>query len=256
MGKSSENQPLLREAFTLIELLVVISIIAILAGMLMSALASAKTKAKVTLSKTDMAKLGSAIQEYESAYNRPPVSNKALEAAAAVQEDFTFGGTFRKPDGSAYSVESAGDYKTNNAEVVAILMDRETYGDGRPTPNKGHVKNPQQTPFLNANMVSDTKSPGVGLDGVYRDLWGNPYVITLDLNNDDKCRDAFYRFDAVSSKAGKTGLNGLFNSSDKPNQFESSGNVMIWSAGPDKVLDPTQTAGAGANKDNVLTWKQ
>ena len=32
---------------------------------------------------------------------------------------------------------------------------------------------------------------------------------------------------------------------------------MVWSAGPDKMIDPTQQpANTGANKDNILSWKQ
>ena len=58
--------------------------------------------------------------------------------------------------------------------------------------------NPQQTKFLNATMVSDTVSPGVGLDGVYRDPWGDPYVISMDLNYDGVCQDAFYCQQSVS----------------------------------------------------------
>jgi hypothetical protein len=42
--------------------------------------------------------------------------------------------------------------------------------------------------LLNATLASDTSSPGVGHAGVYSDLWGNPYIITVDLNNDNKCR--------------------------------------------------------------------
>jgi hypothetical protein len=30
--------------------------------------------------------------------------------------------------------------------------------------------------------------------------------------------------------------------------------IMVWSAGPDKVVDPTVQANAGANKNNVLSW--
>ena len=58
--------------------------------------------------------------------------------------------------------------------------------------NANHQKNPQQTVFLNAKMVSNTNLPGVGPDLVYRDPWKNPYVITIDLNDDNQCKDAFY----------------------------------------------------------------
>jgi hypothetical protein len=30
---------------------------------------------------------------------------------------------------------------------------------------------------------------------------------------------------------------------------------MIWSAGPDKMVDATKRANEGVNKDNVLSWK-
>ncbi len=254
--KPTSTRPKFLEAFTLIELLVVISIIAILAAMILSALASVKTKTKVAMAKTEMGKIGMAIQDYETAYSRFPVSSDAIGSSTATGDDFTFGGVFRKPDGNLYNVEASGSYKTNNAEVIAILMDMENYGNGQSTINKGHIKNPKQTPFLNAPMVSDTSSPGVGLDGVYRDFWGNPYIITMDLNSDNKCRDAFYRLDSVSSKSGQTGFNGLFNSSGVANKFEFSGTFMVWSVGPDKTLEPAQQSTTGVNKDNILSWKQ
>ena len=31
---------------------------------------------------------------------------------------------------------------------------------------------------------------------------------------------------------------------------------MVWSAGPDGMIDPNSPATKGANKDNILSWKQ
>ena len=59
-------------------------------------------------------------------------------------------------------------------------------------------------------MSSDTVSPGIG-HGVYRDPWGNPYIITMDLSYDDQCSDFLYSHQVVSQISGQTGLNGLFN---------------------------------------------
>ncbi len=38
--------------------------------------------------------------------------------------------------------------------------------------------------------------------------------------------------------------------------YEANSPVMVWSAGPDKMIDPNALATVGANKDNVLSWKQ
>ncbi len=259
--------------FTLIELLVVISIIGILAGMLLPVLNRAKVKAQVSRAKLEISQITTAINSYESTYSRLPVSSEAMNAAAKAQpaEDFTFGTIntinpktstegFRSPSGNQTIRSPNVAYQTNNSEVVAILMDRETLPNNPAihTVNFGHVKNPQRQVFLNANMTSDPKSSGVGPDLVYRDPWGNPYIISLDVSYDDKTRDGFYRRVSVSQDKGATGFYGLFNANQaNPNTdlFECSGKVMIWSAGPDGMIDPNAKANVGANRDNVLSWK-
>jgi hypothetical protein len=96
--------------------------------------------------------------------------------------------------------------------------------------------------------------PGVGPDLVYRDPWGNPYIISLDMNYDEKCRDALYQKSSVSQEAGASGFTGLFNSTGVSDQFEYRGHVMIWSLGSDRKAN-AGPANAGFNKDNILSWK-
>jgi len=239
-------------AFTLIELLVVIAIIAILAGMLLPALAIAKTKAKIQKARMEMGQIVNAIQAYESAYNRFPVSSNAMNAAALNANDFTYSTPSGVPDLNP-------SYKTNNSEIIAILMDMERYPlNNVSTVNLGHIKNPQRQTFLNATMAANTNSPGVGPDLVYRDPWGTPYVITVDLNYDDRARDALYRFPAVSADPANPqgGLNGLiYKALPSPIVYEANAPIMVWSLGPDKRVDTLKPANTSFNKDNILSWK-
>jgi len=267
MKLKSLNHRRFRLGFTLIELLVVISIIAILAALLLPALSRAKRQAKIQQSKLEIGSIVNAIRKYEADYNRMPCSSGAMQAAATAGTDFTFG-TDRLPDlpvagGGSGHILSGGTYQTNNAELMAILLDLDAYPNGQLTINTNHVKNPQKSKYLNASMVNaTTNAPGVGNDGVYRDPWGNPYIITLDLNNDERARDSFYSNptiagDPSSASNPKSGFNGLI-----PKQisgtyvYELNGPVMIWSAGPDRTINTALPGNKGENKDNVLSWGQ
>jgi prepilin-type N-terminal cleavage/methylation domain-containing protein len=250
------------DAFTLVELLVVIAIIGILAAMLLPIIKSIKEKEQVTRARMQIAQIVTAVQEFEGTSGRFPVSRQAINSVANSGDDFTFGGTFKTP-GPSWTIQAPGSYTADNSEVMAVLLNLENFGNGNPTINQGHVINTEKASFLPVKMSGDTSSPGVGLDGVYRDPWGNPYVITIDLNRDEKTRDAFYRDGLVSADPSNIGLNGLIPTilPTGSTEFEVNSPVMVWSAGPDKMVDPNLggslngKANKGANKDNVLSWK-
>ncbi|HTR41450.1 MAG TPA: prepilin-type N-terminal cleavage/methylation domain-containing protein [Pseudomonadales bacterium] len=260
-------------AFTLIELLTVIAIIAILAAILLPVLSTATTHAKKTKAATEIAQIRSGIEQYESQYTRMPVS-------AAVQSsglpNITYGGIYKNKAGTTWPTgnffqagNTNGSYISSNSDVIAILMDFTNYPNGGPTVNANHQKNPQGTKFLNATIAPSTNSPGIGPDLNFRDPWGNLYLITMDLNEDDKTEDPFYKLPAVSSSTGTSGSPGLVSLMAQPTSpggdgnYFSPGNVMVWSMGPDGPInsspssfDATLPANNGANKQHILSWTQ
>jgi len=240
---ASSRQP---AGFTLIELLVVISIIAILAGLLLPALAAAKRHAQVRTAKLDTKNLEMAITQYESDYSRLPYRTYTPPT------DLTFGLVPQAGAPFATAVPT-------NSDILATLLN---------VPlgiNTANSKNPKQNFYYKAaRMTSEPASinrpglPGVStLDYQVRDPWGMPYIISLDLNYDGSTEDLFYGSASVSSMAGGglNGINGLVDIAPAGNpRFAYKGPVMIWSYGPDRTINPNDKANSGANKDNVLSW--
>jgi prepilin-type N-terminal cleavage/methylation domain-containing protein len=266
-ARSRHPSPVTRHpsAFTIVELLVVIAIITILAALLLPVLAGARKAAQKKQAAMEISQIVGAIQQYDSVYGRFPVSTTAQKDASAAGGDFTYGAAFQTPAGP-YTVQNPAPpytYQASNSEVIAILMDITNYPNGTATANIGHQKNPQQTIFLTAKISDDPALPGVGPDLVYRDPWGNPYVITMDLSYDEQCKDAFYSLSVVSQPPSppaelnsNPGINGLTNPDRTADNYRYRGKVMVWSAGPDKMIDQTAPANTGANKDNILSWAQ
>jgi prepilin-type N-terminal cleavage/methylation domain-containing protein len=243
-------------AFTLVEMLVVIAIIAVLAGILLPTLARAKVVAKIRMAKMDVVNLAASIQQYETEYQRMPVTKEIEQCTEdgplnpTQCQDFTYGTV--RPDGTSIHPTSIVTYasdgnpkffKASNAELIAILRGPKL----AMTPALAALalpRNPKNTVYFEPHLATSVTTTGLGPDGVWRDPWGNPYIISLDMNHDGKTLDGYY---------GYIRKNG---SSLDP---EINVPVMVWSFGPDGQIEPPDGANTtekyGANKDNILSWE-
>ena len=97
---------------------------------------------------------------------------------------------------------------------MAVLLDVESWPATaeRATINQGHVKNPQKTRYLNADHGHATPIPrALGRTAFTATPGAIPTSSPIDLNYDDKARDAFYRDPSRlgGSSDPNRGLNGL-----------------------------------------------
>jgi len=138
-----------QSGFTLIELLVVIVIISILASLTFPVTGAIMRSVRNKVARTDCSKIALAIQEYYTAYDKLPFSGGG-GADKVVEADSTI--------------------------IKALLGEDDSL-------------NPRGINFLSARpskMSGGEEKSGLTDNGVFLDLWGEPYRILLDLDYDKK----------------------------------------------------------------------
>ena len=219
------------QAFTLIEILTVVAIIAILAGIMVPTISRARVRAKVAMARLECSNLASAIKSYHAEYSRFPTAYGQMANTAGGDITFNCPLGMKHPTGDPMDANpnSKSEIGPLNSDLVAILLSVE--GVGTNPPNKGYSRNPKKRVFFDGKMANKDDKPGVGPDWVLRDVFGSPYIVTVDSNDDNECNDSMYQ--SVRRQ------------------------VIVWSLGPDMQMNTTPGVSADQkeNADNVLSWK-
>lgn len=175
-----------RRGFTLIELLVAIAILGVLAVITIPALSKALSSAKKARAMREVTELDGAIKRFIGEYGKPPLPR---------------GKKIGEPD-QEFTGES-------QADILQILMNLD---DGWGV----EERNTRQLVFLELDPASfGTKTqrhnPGESQPCVecmlkagdpYRDPWGKPYGVLLDMNMDDRITGLPYGAGTIRAKVG------------------------------------------------------
>ena len=241
-----------RKYFTLVELLVVAGIIALLAGLILPAVIGGAQQGRITQAKSDMNSIQMALSQMDQTYNRI----LKLESGGASAK-------FLKPTDAITSVEQSSDSalttdikttkfivlgpKDNKHNLISgdkkFSSDREdaynafiaeltlTGGTGTYKQNLRKIK------FLEPNKNFDPSKNYYDADNLphlWRDPWGNPYTIMINIDGTDRV----VKPDVPSS--GKYIM----------------GKTAVYSRGPNGEDNQGKNANEGGEKldDDIATW--
>lgn len=163
-----------KQHFSLVELLVVIGIIVLLAGLMIPAVMSSKTKGQITEAKADMAAIKMALKGMERDY-KTMLKVKSNGDVDGGKINLTAKKETLKAKGSSKNVDMAVVTYDNNEkdEYNALIME---LSDPREVSNSDKNINKRNIKYLDPRPDYAVGEE----DTLWRDPWGNPYCINID----------------------------------------------------------------------------
>jgi prepilin-type N-terminal cleavage/methylation domain-containing protein len=208
-----------RHGFTIIELLVVVTIIAVLAGLVISQAPKMMEDARRLEVRNVLISIRNGIHNYQVEYNRYPLDANQSASSGGAQ------------DLPAFQTDE------NNGLIQTLMGDAANMSgvQAAPDPNS---PNPKGIEFATFKIAQNGRNGLIGTQPPFRlvDMWSVPYWIQLDTNMDRKVQNP-----DVQNQDPKISQN----MTNPPPQFLPT-DVIIYSNGKDK----TQQTG-----DDIVTWR-
>jgi prepilin-type N-terminal cleavage/methylation domain-containing protein len=173
--KSSQKE----HGFTLIELLTVIAIIAILMGLLFSAMGGVRDAGNKTKAKNDVTQIVTAVKAYYTEYGKYPCTTPNAGA-----------------DANDYQTDSDSD----RTELFSVLMGRNT-----------NDLNPRLILFMEIPPVKKDSAGveilkgGADANSIFYDPWGGKYTVRMDTNYNNTLLDPYANTITVGTIAWSLG---------------------------------------------------
>lgn len=207
-----------RQGFTIIELLVVVTIIAVLAGLVISQAPKMMEDARKLEVRNTIIAIRNGVNSYQVEYNRYPID----------------------PEQAGGGDEDAQPFQTDeNTILIETLMGDAANLSGTTSEPDPESINPKGIEFATFKMAQNGRNGLVGAQPPFRlvDLWAQPYWVILDTNMDRKIQNP-----DMQNQDPKISQNAV---SPPPEYLPTD--VGIYSAGKDIM----QLTG-----DDVVSWRE
>lgn len=225
-----------KQPFSLVELLVVIGIIVLLAGLMIPAVISSKTRGMITQAKADMSAIKMALLAVERDYKTILRVNSSFNVTPGSCANTATGYN----SDTVYVVRYDGSSDTETGRYNALIRELSVPRDVAAANKNFNVRNIKYLDPRPDYSASDDST-------LWRDPWGNPYAILINTNAVDKVYLPYTSSDLLTEPNNRDGSNMVLR-----------GKVFVYSFGPNGMDDKSFNAdnGGKSTADDIRGWEK